>query len=353
MPRKIDFKLHTIAPEWWDKTIEENYGVYTSTSKWAKSYEQMGIGKGLYLEILIDNKRSILVLIYEVLIGGVLLLNFPKVFLQAISKINFLRSMNMHLQPVILDKNFDEETFVDISVDILKYINSLAESRNVNIMPADFVCFRSLDNAKNLKSKIYGSDLIATVRIPLDFDIDNKLESLPGDLRRQIRRSEQFGIEVKEAEAKDFYEYLKISWKSYGLSMNPVGYYVTLVNESHGEIKYYLAYSDGKVLAGSAIMYCGKTMSEFSMFATKYSREAKIPGGDALKWHLLKVGNIKGYDFMDLSMINVNDESSEKIQNINQYKLKWGGYVLYGITISKLNTLMQFIQKLKLQILGK
>jgi hypothetical protein len=355
MNKKIEFKLHETLPEWWDKEVENNDGVYSSSSKWIKTFQGLGFAKGFYLEVLVNEKRSVLILFYESLIGGVLLTNLPKGINHLLSKISYLRSISMHLQPVIIaeDLRNNEERMLEISNEIVKYIIQFSKKRNVNIKPADYVCFKNIDNAKKLKNSFSELSIAGTVRVPLGTDLDEKYKSLPKNLTGSLKKGASLNVITKEVPVKDFYIELKKSWESYGLAVNPEKYYSTLFNESDGDVKYYMSFHDAKPLAGSAIMFYGKTMSEFSMFATSYSREAKIPGGDVLKWDLIKIGVSRNCSFIDLNMIDAHDEMDEKANNINFFKLKWGGYIYYGITIEQLNVIMSFVRIIKLKLLGK
>ena len=88
------------------------------------------------------------------------------------------------------------------------------------------------------------------------------------------------------------------------------------------------------------------------MFGTELAKHKKLPGGDILKEYLLEHYKNIGIRYYDFNMYSL-DENDEKAQNINFFKLKWGGDSYYGVKITKLNSFMKFARLIKVYLYGK
>src|SRR5260221_1145133 len=166
----ITISLFDKSPDWWDEEVKNNHGVFCGTSYWISFIEKLNLGNGKYIEVKEDGKRVLLVLIYDILLGGTLLLFLPPIVLRFLLFIPFLRSYNLHLQPVILDKKLqtDQKRLSIISKKVLEYIFKLAEKEKRNIIPADYICFTDFSDAKALQRQFSSqTELIATARLAL------------------------------------------------------------------------------------------------------------------------------------------------------------------------------------------
>lgn len=342
---ELKINLYKTAPKWWDLEIEKNGGHFCSSSSWARFNELLGIGCGFYLEVSDGEERLMLVLVYETILGGNYLVNFPKAVLRVIRRLGIFSTFSMHLQPVVCsDKAYQKE----VSVTVLRYLMDLANKEGKNFMPADFLLFDNLEKAKEICEK--DMELAATTRVTLE---KGMYDSLDESVKSGIRKCKNLGVEVCEnADLDEFYEGLLLGWGKNKLAVVPKKYYTILAENFYENIKFYTASHEGKLLGGSGIMTFGHNMMEFSMFVTPYAQEAKIPAGDLIKWTIIEDGIKRGFKELDLNMISVDASASNKIKNINFYKLKWGGKIVYGVKMLKLRPMLKFVRRVKQRFLG-
>ncbi len=353
----LKIKLYDSCPDWWDSAVEENDGFFCSTGYWGRFHEKLDVGRGRYLEVTNDGKRIMMVLVYETVIGGNYLLGLPGFILKFIFRLGFLNTFSMHLQPVVCSA---EGYSVGVSKEVLQYIYQLNVKEGKNIIPADFLLWEDKKTAEEfcseLKTKFNGltCEVSATTRLDLVNNADVMYSRLDESVKSGIRKCEKLGVEVKALtceEISTFYNGLYASWDKRGLAVVPKKYYHALGKLYPKNIKYYVATFNGKTFGGSGVMIFGKTMMEFSMFSSNDSGE-KIPAGDVIKWEIIKQGIKEGCTSLDLNMISVDKDAGEKIKNINFYKLKWGGKVVYGVKLVKLSGVLRLIQRLKYIFLG-
>jgi len=355
----ISFKIYDTSPNWWDTEIKKNNGLFTSTTNWASFYEKLGLGGGKYIEVIVDKKRTLLVTVYESVLGGGLILSLPGFILSTMSKLPYFTSLNMHLQPTVLDKSLlkNEEKLLKISKKTIKFITQYAKKNKKNITASAYVCFKNQDHAIELRDENANiSELLGTSRLKLVSEEVN-YKSLPNSVKNKINKALKSDVEIvqlKNNDISDYVEGLRIGWGANKLALNNDLYYKTFSELFPESITFFVAKYKGQVLAGSGVMSYGKTMLEFGIYMTPLARELKIPGGDLLKWELIKFGIKNKFSFLDLNMIGVTDkgELEEKIDNINYYKTKWGGTPMYGIRITSLVAPLIIVQKTKRKFLG-
>ncbi len=349
--------VHQSPPIWWDSLVEKNDGFFTSSSLYADLFKSLNIGQGKFIEISEGKKKLMLVLLIDSLIGGQILLFIPNPFLKLLLKIPFLRSLNMHLQPVILDKKLlkNEKKLEMLSQNFVKFIINLSNKERINILPADFIIFKNSSSSQKIinKNKQVLSQ-IGTTRLNLEGknekDLLYKIFAEP--VKRQIRKAQDLNIIIKEDLGPNFFKGLKESFVSNNLAISHIKYYINLKKKYPENIKYLVALYKKKILAGSGFMFYGETILEFSMYTTPYGREHKLPGGDLIKWNILQYGLQNNYKIYDFNMISVDKDLDQKVRNINFYKLKWGGEIIYGFKLEKLNQAMKIFQKIKYLTLG-
>lgn len=356
--RTIQIIAHRKAPAWWDREVESHDGIFCSTSHWGNLFQTLGIGNGHYLEIVENKKRIMLVALYETILGGGLVLGVSEYLLKIASKLPYTTTISMHLQPVILSKKLanDPEKLVKVSKEVLKYIDTYARDTKKNITSSDYICFSDIQFAKRLmRSDTDSLSLLGTSRLYLTTE-DYHYKMLPSSVRNKISKASKSGIKVTflKKNISPYLVGLESGWKTNNLAVNDKKLYTTLGELYPENIVYVVATYKGTVLAGSGLMLFGKTILEFGIYATPASKELKMPGGDLLKWEIIKYGINHNYKFIDLNMIAVSDKKdlAEKIDNINYYKLKWGGDILYGVNIHSLFKGMHVVKKIKVNLLG-
>lgn len=355
----ISFKIYETSPDWWDKEIKKNNGLFTSATHWISFYEKLGLGGGIYVEVIVDKKRSLLLTVYESVIGGGLVLGLPKIISTLTTRLPYLTSLSLHLQPTVIDKTLlkDEKKLLVISKKTIKFLQQYSKENKKNITASAYICFRDLDNAVKLKEiNPKQFELLGTSRLKLVSEESN-YKLLPNSVRNKISKARKTGVEVVQLMNDDISEYLdglRAGWGANNLALNDDRYYTTLSTMYPENVIFFVAKYKGDVLAGSGVMLYGRTMLEFGIYMTPAARELKIPGGDLLKWELIKYGIDKKFKFIDLNMIGVTEHGKleEKIDNINYYKTKWGGLPMYGIRVTSLVTPLIVIQKIKQKLLG-
>lgn len=355
----VKINEYTQPPEWWDKEVAANQGYLSSSSQWETFHKRINLGKAIYIEVLENDQRALLIFMIETLIGGALMLSLPKLIVKLLMKLSFLRTYSFHLQPTIINKTLlsDEEKLSHLSIAALEHIVDRASKNGVNIGPTDFICFKSMESVQKLKHH-FGetASLIGTTKLMFTTTSEKLYKKMNESVKSGIRKCEKLGVSIEQlyGDISPFFNGLEAGWKQYHLAVNPKEYYQQLYETSPEQVKYFVAKYQGEIVAGSGVLLNGGTMMEFSMYVTPYGKEHKIPGGDLLKWEIIKYGITHGYQFLDLNMIAVTDhgELDEKIKNINFYKLKWGGEVVYGVKLNKLHPFLKSIQKIKQQLIG-
>ncbi len=58
------------------------------------------------------------------------------------------------------------------------------------------------------------------------------------------------------------------------------------------------------------------------------------------------------YKFFDLNMISMDSNMTAKVNNINFFKLKWKGVVLYGLKFIRLHPCLRSLRTVKQKVLG-
>jgi len=354
---KTQFNTYKECPDWWDEEVKKHGGLFTSASLWGQFHKDYLYASITYIEVQESGKRIMLLLAYDFVIGAQLL---PRWIVFILSPFSFLRSYNMHLQPVIIDKSYlkDEKKLYLLTKKLLHFLITIIQKEKKGFIASDFICFKDVKYAKLLhKSFPSFSKVIGTSRLSLDSSIEDLYKSMNESVKSGVRKCEKLNVKVKlltPLKINDFYSGLKKGWNGQHIAVNSMGYYKEIIRKYPDNIKYFVAYKGRKVLAGSGIMVFGKTILEFSMFITPEARLMKIPAGDIVKWEIIKFGIQNGYKFLDFNMIAVaeNKELDNKIKNINFYKLKWGGSLIYGISFQKLSLITLVLRKIKLLILG-
>lgn len=348
----ISFSLYNKAPPWWDEEIIKNKGMFASSSLWAKFHEELGIARGRYLEVFEGKKRVMLLLFCDMLAGGHFLLFIPKPLLRVLYFFPPFRTFYFYLQPVFVDKNVgqDEKVKLKISVKVLDYLLDLAKKENKSISPCVYLVFNNIKDAQKLAGKFGQSfKLAATTRLALTSESELNAK-FPQDVRWKISKGERSGVEVeflKEKEALVYIRGLEESHRSYKFRKYSSVYDKVLKKMYPENIKHLVVMQNGKVLNGSILMLYGKTIME-GAYITPYGRELKMPSGELLKWTIIKYGIENGYKLMEFNMIDVSDNGDEeKTKKISNFKLKWGGDIIYGVEIRYLNWFLRVVKGLK------
>ncbi|HVZ58680.1 MAG TPA: peptidoglycan bridge formation glycyltransferase FemA/FemB family protein [Patescibacteria group bacterium] len=355
----VTFSIYKRAPSWWDSEVEKNNGLFHSSTKWSAFYEKLGLGRGRYLEVLVDNKRALLLLFTEGVIGGGLLVMMPKVILKILIRFPYVATITMHLQPVIILKELgrNEKEMLEVSKKTLGYILNYAKKNKMNMTASDYICFKNLSSAVTLQKRSPENyELLGTSRLKLISEEEN-YKKLPPAVRNKIAKAMKSGARIKFLDSSDISLYLQglqQGWKTNGLAVNSDSFYKEMSILYPDDVKFVVAIYKKTVLAGSGLMLLGNGILEFGIYSTPQRRVLKIPGGDLLKWEIIKFGLAHNYQFLDLNMIGVSQDGvlDEKIENINYYKTKWGGESLYGVRISKLARPLVTVQKIKYKFLG-
>jgi hypothetical protein len=340
------------------QNIPKNYNLLYSSkvnsfylnSELGSIYKNMGIGEINFISIGDEVDDFILTQYYKIPLGLPLILGLPKVLLKIISKISYLNTLSSHMQPLISNQ-LKEDRFAICMTEVLEKIYKYAEKNKYSVQ-MDFICFNNLEIVNQIiKGKNYLKPC-ATARVDLNKSEKELFENFPKSVKNTLNKN--YDTRVEKVDYLTYYKSLKETWNQKGLSVNNHLYYKLLEELPNKAVGFYLIYSsNNQVLAGSCLGYGNKSAIEFSMFATDYSKKEKIPGGDLLKWFLIKEAKKNGAEYYDLNMIEISEAMDSKSQNINFFKTKWGVSIVYGIKFEMYNNRILLLRKLKNILLGK
>lgn len=129
--------------------------------------------------------------------------------------------------------------------------------------------------------------------------------------RYNIRLAGRKGVEVKiceSSEAETFYEIMKITCERDGFALRNAAYFKKILDVFGENARLYLAYYDGKAIAGSIAVYWGDKLWYF--YGASSNEYRNMMPNYLVQWEMIKWAVEKGcriYDFRGYS--GVNDDS--------------------------------------------
>ena len=336
----------------WNEDIASNFGNAYATTRFGLVYEKLQIGYSRHFELNYQDETIALFSMIDMLIGGVILVNSPKIVLQLLGKIPQLRTYTFHMQPTIIASKLPPEISTNQIIEsIIDMLLKQAKREHKNIIPTSFIYTDDIQDARQVQNKYKQyTEIVATSRLVLNED-----STIPTSVRKISKgKRDQIKIDFADTPTKlnEYLSALQSSWKANKIVANDKKYYQVMKDVFGNDVEYVYAYSDAGILAGTGLAINKNNIIEFSMFTTDLSREQKLPGGDILKEYLLDYYLKRGIQVYDFNMYAV-DAKDQKTENINFFKLKWGGRSFYGVKLTKLNNMIKIVQSIKIKLIGK
>ncbi len=321
-----DFKC-----EGWNSIISKLDSNFYTSSYWYSTHQRMGYNQ--VYPMIIHDKNGIIICAFMA-ITTLRFGNLPAwLGLKFINRLFFmipkLRTISFHLQPAFKSDLQDAEKILCVKL-ITDKLLEIAKLKNYSIYPNCFIFSKNNNIDLTIFDNAIKPELIATTRVNIADYFSRSLKS--NSFSRQVHKASRLGMHVTEVEP---FEYCKalfgVMFKKRILTA-PYFFYHSLKISAPKNVKFIFAKLNGVVIAGSGLLIFNNFLIEFSMFSTPNGKRYGIPGGDFLKNWILEYCKDNDVKYYDLNMIDVT-EGSEKTKHINQFKLKLGGDILYGIKI--------------------
>ncbi len=144
--------------------------------------------------------------------------------------------------------------------------------------------------------------------------------------RYYVKMPFERGITVeygKLEKLQEFYDIYKETGDRQEFSIRPLSYLQDFVNAYGDDIRVYMAYYEGKPLAGAVtVNFAGKTAYVYG--ASKGEHRELYPTY-ALQWEMIKWALEKNCSIYDMQGICIDPQESEQLYNVYQFKKKFSG----------------------------
>ena len=161
-------------------------------------------------------------------------------------------------------------------------------------------------------------------------DLENELEHIWNNMdkhsvRKNIKRSEERGVYIKEMNKSNYLEYRKLSIQS-GKDSDLSTQLIEKQWDFLTKVGYtgFLAYYDEEIVGGITVSYFNKYVNEFNIVRTEKDTLNKLYSQDLLKWKIIKWSKENGFKYFDFTGANPHPSNSKE-EGIFRYKRKWGG----------------------------
>ncbi|MCD7723396.1 MAG: peptidoglycan bridge formation glycyltransferase FemA/FemB family protein [Clostridiales bacterium] len=167
------------------------------------------------------------------------------------------------------------------------------------------------------------------------FDYNNMTEeelmlTFKSDYRTRIRKAPKKGVEVKICGAEaldDFTSIMKETGERDGFSTRPRSYFEKILNCMGEDARLYMAYYNGKAIAGTIAIRWGQNVVKYQYGASSNAHRNVYPNY-ALQWEMIKwglEGGCKTYDFGGISGDCQNPDNPH--YGLWRFKHGFGGYM--------------------------
>jgi len=171
----------------------------------------------------------------------------------------------------------------------------------------------------------------ATLKVDLSPDTTTILSRFKPAARKEIRKAEARGIEVRmvrnEEELRIYGDEAVRCAARYGKTNVSTRDFLSMWKHFRRPgfvFETFSASIDGKFLAGLSIWGTRATVGELGSFQTQYAHDQKLSGPDLIKWRALEWAKDAGIATFDLAGINPCPKNPKE-ENIRRFKEKWGG----------------------------
>jgi lipid II:glycine glycyltransferase (peptidoglycan interpeptide bridge formation enzyme) len=172
-------------------------------------------------------------------------------------------------------------------------------------------------------------DVRATIEIDLSEDLENLWENLDKDARWGVNKAKKSGLVVnvtnKEKDWKEFYKCYKETCNYGGIKP------INLEEMKNGIL--FACYLNKKLIAGSVIKIEKEIITLF-LNASKHEFLNYQPN-NLLYWSIIEWGKKNNYDKFDLGGYQLNAQEGGKLDQINRFKIRWGGEIVKQPIYSK------------------
>lgn len=239
--------------------------------------------------------------------------------------------------PILHDDN--KSNRIAILKQIIEALEKISKENNLILIsgytpPQDFLideCYQ--DEFKKNKYEIQN---FFTFVINLDKNLDEIWKNIHNSTRRDVNRSKNRNITVKELSSYDeldsYFQLSKIWAKTKGIETKLPSNYKERYWEciKSGSEKVFLSYQNNELIA-SHRLGCFNKIAHSHQLTNSYSKSSNL-GGPILTWHAIewaKKAGMRIYDFSggESPPENENDKKrySEQWETLLNYKRKWGG----------------------------
>lgn len=153
--------------------------------------------------------------------------------------------------------------------------------------------------------------------------------SFKSDYRNRIRKSERKGVIVKICgkEALDeFVDLMKETGERDGFSTRPASYFASILDNLGDNCRLYMAYLEGKPIAGTIAIRFGRTM-KYQYGASSNAHRNAYPNY-LLQWRMIQWGLESGCEVYDFGGISGDLEDQDNhLYGLYRFKRGFNGYV--------------------------
>lgn len=337
----------------WDLETTHAFGTPYAQTTWGDLPKKLGIGQARYFVIKLGETNVAMLLLHDVLLGGNTLINWPTPLLNLLQTIPALHTLTFHMQPVFIPQAMAKSGLskLEVTTILIDFLLTLSTKEHKNIIPTTLFFTDTKTDAENLVANYpTTTELVATsiLNIANELKVPESVRKISKGKRAQVF----FKIASTPQELDHYLKWFKSEWVKKQLAVNPLNYYTAFKALAGTSVDYAYAYCTEGLLAGTGVFKNNYTAIEFSMFGTDLAKDTKLPGGDLLKEYLLYYYKNQGIRYYDFNMHSL-DETDTKAQNINFFKLKWGGKCQYGVKMVKLNRFATTVRSIKSKVLKK
>jgi len=170
----------------------------------------------------------------------------------------------------------------------------------------------------------------ATLKIDLAPGIDFLFSSLKHSARKELRKADDAGIEVRMIEnieqLREYYGFACRCAKRYNKKMFGFKDFLTMWKffRDWGHFETFVAFHSGRMISGLSVWGDKYNVSEIGSFQSEECFNMKWGGPDAVKWQAIKWSKSVGVRSFDLGGVNPLP-GTKKEGGIRRFKEKWSG----------------------------
>lgn len=308
------------APESWDEMLATSGGSAFQSTNWASLVRELRSTVPFFLTVERDgNAIALCLVLKEGLHGDRIRRSALRPFLLPIVN-KTLASFCWQHGPVFLEKPGKE--IADFFIAEIHKMARREKALSIAFTPhpsmgEDWVWERWLE-------KGYESQALATFLIDLGEDFEGKFHR---SVRKNIRKCAKLGVAVEEVEEEEIPAYFRLLdnfREKAGLTRESLTSYREHV-ERWGERRvHFAAKYEGQIIAGLAVLLCGRFLIEVEAGDDPVCKEQGIPANEFLKAEIMRWGRERGFQSYDLAGVAIAPQNAKEA-GIRKFKSKFGG----------------------------